>query len=152
MPQITGGREMVTSSLALVRTLSSVFVPIGVVGVAIAVLCAVVAGVALARGAAGLTGGATGLWVVGVLLSFAGSFAGAWWLLFVALAALPVALVLGGLLRGVIVFARRAAPDAASEPVSAVVAVPSAPPAVNAPVAVPSAAVVPSTTASVATA
>ncbi|SJN20431.1 hypothetical protein FM104_02690 [Microbacterium esteraromaticum] len=77
----------------------SVFVPLGIAGAVIAMICTLVIVFALARGAAGLAGGATGLWIVGALLSMAASFASLWTPLFVSLGALGAALVVGALLR-----------------------------------------------------
>jgi hypothetical protein len=73
-----------------------VFVPIGWAGAGIAVICAVVAGVALARGAVGLCGGAAGVWIVGTMLSVAASFANDWSPLIVSIAALTGMLIIGG--------------------------------------------------------
>src|SRR5690606_22787986 len=54
------------------------------------------------RRAAGLAGGAAGVWIVGALLSSASSFADLWLPLLVSLAALGVALVIGTILRVVV--------------------------------------------------
>lgn len=97
----TGGSDEM-SSLSVLRDLASFFLPIGYVGASIAVLCAIVAAVALARGAAGLAGGAVGCWIVGAVLSLTAGFAGLWWLVGIACAALVAALVLGPLARAVI--------------------------------------------------
>lgn len=87
------------STLAVTNTLATFFVPIGIVGAALAIVCALVAAFAIARGAAGLAGGAIGVWIVGALLSLAASFATQWMPLFVALIALAVGIVLGGVIR-----------------------------------------------------
>lgn len=87
------------STLSMTKALMSVFVPLGIAGAVIALICALVIVFALARGAAGLAGGATGLWIVGALLSMAASFASLWTPLFVSLGALGAALVVGAMLR-----------------------------------------------------
>jgi hypothetical protein len=79
--------------------LAALFVPIGIVGAAIALICALIVAFALARRAAGLAGGAAGVWIVGALLSWASGFADLWLPLFVSLGALGAALVIGSLLR-----------------------------------------------------
>lgn len=109
------------SSLAVSNTLASIFVPIGIIGAVLAVICASVAGIALARGAAGLFGGALGVWIAGALLSIATSFAGAWLPVVISLAALTVALVLGGIARAVFASLppRVAALETAAEPTAA---------------------------------
>jgi hypothetical protein len=93
------------SSLAVSNTLASFFMPIGIIGAVLAVICAVVAGVALAAGAAGFFGGAVGVWIVGALLSTAASFSSVWTPLIVSVAALAVALVLGGIVHAVMLSA-----------------------------------------------
>ena len=99
------------STLGLTNTLVSVFVPIGVTGAVIALACALVAAFAIARGAAGLAGGAIGVWIVGALLSVSASFASLWTPFFVAAIGLGVALIAGTVLRVVLgpLLARRAA-------------------------------------------
>ncbi len=87
------------SSLAVTNALMSVFVPIGIAGAVIALTCALVATFALARGSAGLAGGAIGVWIVGAMLSMCASFASLWTPVLLALVALGVALVLGPMLR-----------------------------------------------------
>ncbi|MFC4138157.1 MULTISPECIES: hypothetical protein [unclassified Microbacterium] len=79
--------------------------PIGIGGAVLAVICAIVAGVALASGAAGVFGGALGVWIVGMLLSLAASFASVWAPVIVSGAALVVALVLGGIVHAVMLSA-----------------------------------------------
>ncbi|UJP09634.1 hypothetical protein L2X99_14630 [Microbacterium sp. KUDC0406] len=86
--------------------------PIGIGGAVLAVLCALVAGIALALGAAGLFGGAAGVWIVGTVLSIASSFAGAWMPVMISLAALAVACVLGGITRAVVASIPSRAPAA----------------------------------------
>lgn len=95
------------STLAVTHTLAAIFVPIGVAGAAIALICALIITFALARRAAGLAGGAAGVWIVGALLSWASSFADAWAPLLVSLGALGGALVVGTLLRVLVVGVRR---------------------------------------------
>ena len=99
------------STLGLTNTLVSVFVPIGVTGAVIALACALVAAFAIARGAAGLAGGAIGVWIVGALLSVSASFASLWTPFFVAAIGLGVALIAGTVLRVVLapLLVRRAA-------------------------------------------
>lgn len=81
--------------------LAEVMVPIGVAGAVLAGICAVVAGIAIIRGAGGLSGGAVGLWIVGALMSVTASFANQWTPLLAACAALAAMLVLGGLVRAI---------------------------------------------------
>lgn len=95
------------STLAVTHTLAAIFVPIGVAGAAIALICALIVSFALARRAAGLAGGAAGVWIVGALLSWASSFADVWAPLLVSLGALGGALVVGTLLRVLVVGVRR---------------------------------------------
>lgn len=85
--------------MGALRELAAFFLPVGLTGAGIAVICAIIAGIALARGAAGLCGGATAVWIVGALLSIAAGFSGQWIAVAAAGAALLVALVLGGLVR-----------------------------------------------------
>jgi hypothetical protein len=87
------------STLAVTNTLASVFVPIGIVGAAIAVVCALITAFALARGAAGLAGGGVGVWIVGALLSLCASFAMLWTPFLIAVGALVAAFVAGAVLR-----------------------------------------------------
>ncbi|MGY1550305.1 hypothetical protein ACW5CM_00815 [Microbacterium sp. A588] len=109
------------------RDLAEFFLPIGYVGVAIAVLCAIVAAIALARGAAGASGGAVAVWLVGAMLSLASGFAGMWIPALISVGALIVALVAGGLLRGVVnAFAARPEPVRQARPAPVPTAAPSA--------------------------
>ena len=91
------------SSLGVLRDLAEFFLPIGVVGASIAALCAIVAMFALARGAAGVVGGAGALWIGGALLSLASGFAGDWTPALVAAGSLVAALIVGGVLRAGVV-------------------------------------------------
>lgn len=98
------------SSMSALRELAAFFLPVGFVGAGIAVLCAIVAGVALARGAAGLSGGAAAVWIVGAMLSLAAGFSGQWIPTAAAGAALIAALVLGAVAR-VLLSRRPARPE-----------------------------------------
>ncbi|WP_307360031.1 hypothetical protein [Microbacterium murale] len=88
--------------MSALRELAAFFLPVGLTGAGIAVICAIVAGVALARGAVGLSGGATAVWIVGMMLSIAAGFSGQWMPTAVAGGALVVALVLGALVRAML--------------------------------------------------
>ncbi|MGF2949585.1 hypothetical protein [Microbacterium alcoholitolerans] len=101
----------------MTNTLAMFFVPIGMAGAALAIACALVAAFAVARGAAGLAGGAIGVWIVGALLSLAASFATEWMPLLVALSALAAGLALGGVIR-MLVLTTRAKPVTAQVKVS----------------------------------
>lgn len=90
------------TSSRMAHELAAFLVPLGFFGAAVAVLCAVVAGIVIARGAGGLAGGAVGLWIPAALLSLTASFAQQWTPLIVAGAALVGMLVVGGVLRAVI--------------------------------------------------
>src|SRR5690554_1874072 len=90
------------SSVGVLRDLAAVFLPIGFSGAAIAVACTLLAGVAMARGAAGLAGGAVGCWIVGGMLSLTAGFSGQWLPVLIAVAALFAGLVLGAVARMVI--------------------------------------------------
>lgn len=96
------------STLAVTNTLMSVFVPVGIAGAVIALLCALVAAYAMVRGSAGLCAGAVGLWIVGTVLSLAASFSSLWTPVLVALIAMSVALIVGGIVR--LLVRRRPAP------------------------------------------
>ncbi|MFD5214198.1 hypothetical protein [Microbacterium sp. NPDC058345] len=112
----------------------SVFVPIGIAGAVIAIACALATVFALLRGAAGLAGGAIGVWIVGAMLSVSASFANLWTPVIVALVALAGALVIGGVGRPLV--RAGAARRVADAPVTAV-AQPTAAP--STPVAQPTA-------------
>src|SRR3954454_10194167 len=90
------------SSMSALRELAAFFLPVGFVGGGIAVLCAIVAGVAIARSAAGLCGGAVAVWIVGAMLSIAAGFSGQWIPTAAAGAALVAALLLGIVMRAVL--------------------------------------------------
>lgn len=68
----------------------------------VAVLCAVIAGIAVARGAGGVAGGAVGVWIPAAVLSLAASFASQWTPLVVSGAALVGGLVLGAVARTIV--------------------------------------------------
>ncbi|WP_441898311.1 hypothetical protein [Microbacterium sp.] len=84
------------------RDFTEVFLWIGFAGAGIALLCALVALAALARGSAGLVGGAVAVWIGGALLSLTSGFSGQWIPALIAMGALAVALVVGGMLRPVV--------------------------------------------------
>lgn len=90
------------TTLRVANELAAVMVPIGVIGAALAALCAIVAGIAIMRGAGGLIGGAVGLWIPFALLSFTASFANQWLPLIASGAALAAMLVLGGVVRAIV--------------------------------------------------
>ncbi|UPL14034.1 hypothetical protein [Microbacterium galbinum] len=90
------------TTAAIARDLAGFLVPIGWIGAAIAVVCAIVAGAAIARGAGGLSGGAVGVWIPAALLSSTASFAHQWLPLIISGAALGAMLVLGGIVRAII--------------------------------------------------
>ncbi|MFS0853553.1 hypothetical protein [Microbacterium sp. 179-I 3D4 NHS] len=124
---------MTTAGIA--SDLAEVMVPIGWAGAIVAILCAIVAGVAIVRGAGGLSGGAVGVWIPFALLSLTASFANEWMPLLAAAGALGAMLVFGGLMRAVLALrGRRSArvPTAptATAPVTASVTVRPAAPSV----------------------
>jgi Na+/melibiose symporter-like transporter len=90
------------TTLRVANDLASVMVPIGIAGAVLAAVCAVVAAVAIIRGAGGLSGGAVGLWIVCALMSFTASFANQWMPLIAACAALVAMLVIGGVVRAIL--------------------------------------------------
>jgi hypothetical protein len=94
--------------------LAAVMVPIGYVGAALAVICAVVAAVAIIRGSGGLSGGAVGVWIVFALMSFTASFANQWMPLILACAALAAMLVIGGVVRAIVSAAGVGRPERAA--------------------------------------
>jgi hypothetical protein len=100
--------------MSALRELAAFFMPVGFIGAGIAVLCAIIAGVALARGAAGLCGGATAVWIGGMMLSIAAGFSGQWIPTVAAGGALVAALVIGMLVR--VVLRRRPARPERPEP------------------------------------
>lgn len=119
---------MMTSS-RVASELASVLVPLGIVGAVLAGLCALVAAIAIVRGAGGLAGGAVGVWIPAAMLSLAASFANQWTPLFASVAVLIGLLVIGVVVRG-IVEAGEPARAAARERKAAAIAV--APPVVAA--------------------
>lgn len=90
------------TSSRVANELASILVPIGVVGAVIAALCAIVAGVAIMRGAAGLAGGAVGLWIPSAMLSSTASFASQWTPLLVSGIVLTAMLVIGAVVRAIV--------------------------------------------------
>lgn len=110
------------TTFRMAMDLAQVMVPIGIAGAVLAAICAVVAGVAIIRGAGGLSGGAVGLWIVGALMSVTASFANQWMPLIAACAALAAMLVIGGVVRAIVNAAdlgheprpRKAAPQTAA--------------------------------------
>lgn len=91
------------TSSGVVQGLAEFFLPIGVFGAGFAAVCAIVAGMALVQGRAGLCGGAVGMWIVGAMLSVSSGFSGEWTPLLTAVVALAVALAVGGGIRAVVV-------------------------------------------------
>lgn len=110
--------------------LAAILVPIGVAGAVLAVLCAIVAGIAITRGAAGLAGGAVGLWIPSAMLSTTASFANQWAPLLVSGIVLVAMLVIGAVARGIVNAGEPAREAARAARVQAVVDAPG-------PVAVP---------------
>lgn len=90
------------SSMSVLRDLAEFFLPVGWVGGVIAAICALVAGVALARGSAGFAGGSVAVWIGAALASVASGFSGQWLPAIIAGASLAGALVLGLIARGLI--------------------------------------------------
>lgn len=90
------------TSSRMASELASILVPIGVVGAVLAALCAIVAGVAIMRGAAGLAGGAVGLWIPSAMLSSTASFASQWMPLLVSGVVLAAMLVIGAVVRAIL--------------------------------------------------
>ena len=119
---------MVTSS-AVFNELAGVFVGIGIGGAVIAVLCALIASIAMIRGSEGVVGGAVAGWIVGTMLSAAAVFAHNWLPVLVSGVALVVALTLGGIVRGIL-SGRLARPAAAVRTVEATVPAKAAKPVV----------------------
>lgn len=126
---------MMTSS-RVASELASVLVPLGIVGAVLAGLCALVAAIAIVRGAGGLAGGAVGVWIPAAMLSLAASFANQWTPLFASVAVLIGLLVIGVVVRGIVEAGeparaaareRKAAAIAAAPPVVAAASVSSPP-------------------------
>ena len=90
-----------TTTLSVTIGLSAVLVPIGFAGAVLAAVCALVAGVAIMRGAAGLCGGAVALWIPCAIASSAASFANQWMPLQASAAALIGMLVIGAVVRAI---------------------------------------------------
>lgn len=85
------------TSSRVANELASILVPIGTVGAVLAAICAIVAGIAIMRGAAGLVGGAVGLWIPSAMLSSTASFASQWLPLVIAGASLVAMLIIGAI-------------------------------------------------------
>lgn len=114
------------STIGVVRDLAEVFLWIGLAGAGLALLCAIAVVVALALGAAGVTGGAVAVWIGGAMLSLTPGFSGQWIPALVAAGALVAALVLGAIARMVVRrFEARPKPEPVA--VTAPTAAPSAP-------------------------
>lgn len=90
------------TSSRMASELAAILVPIGVVGAVIAALCAIIAGIAIMRGAAGLAGGAVGLWIPSAMLSSTASFANQWTPLLVSGIVLVAMLVIGAVVRSIV--------------------------------------------------
>ncbi|MFB7249432.1 hypothetical protein [Microbacterium sp. NPDC056234] len=121
------------TSTAVFNELAGVFVSIGVGGAAIAVLCALIAMIALIRDSEGVVGGAIAGWIVGTMLSAAAVFAHNWMPTLVSGIALVVALTAGGIVRAIVV-GRPARPVVAVRPAEAAApAKPAKPVVVDAP-------------------
>ncbi|MFS0894621.1 hypothetical protein [Microbacterium sp. 179-I 3D3 NHS] len=84
------------------RQLAEVMVAIGIAGAVLAAVCAVVAAIAIIRGAGGLSGGAVGLWIACALVSVTASFGDQWMPLLASCAALAAMLVVGGVVRAIV--------------------------------------------------
>lgn len=90
------------TSSRVANELAAILLPIGVAGAVLAALCAIVAAIAIMRGAAGLTGGAVGLWIPSAMLSSTASFANQWTPLLVSGAVLAAMLVIGTVARSIV--------------------------------------------------
>ena len=117
-----GDRGVRMSTIGVVRDLSELFLWVGIAGTGFALLCAIIAAVALAVGSAGVAGGASAVWIVGAMLSLTSGFSGQWLPAIITAAALPIALILGAIARKVVRrFERQPSSesDAADEPTAA---------------------------------
>jgi len=111
-----GDRGVKMSTLGVVHDLTAFFLLIGTVGAGIALICALVAMIALARGAAGVAGGAVAVWIGGALLSLTSGFSGQWVPALVAVGSLVLGLVVGGVARAVVRdYRSRPKPEPATE-------------------------------------
>lgn len=117
------------TSSRVANELAAMLVPLGIAGAVVAVLCAVLAGIAIMRGAGGLSGGAVGVWIPAAMLSSTASFANQWMPVIVSTAALVVMLVLGAVGRGVLAATAPQREAARAERASAAPATVSAEPA-----------------------
>ena len=103
------------STIGMVRDLAGFFLWVGIAGAGIALLCAIIVGVALAIGNAGLAGGTGAVWIGGALLSLGAGFSGQWIPAIVAAGALIAALVLGPVARSALRAFERRRPAPAGE-------------------------------------
>lgn len=90
------------TTMRVASDLAAVMVPIGYAGAALATIFAIVAAVAIIRGAGGLAGGAVGLWIVGALMSVAASFGQDWTPLILACGSLVAMLIVGAIVRAIV--------------------------------------------------
>ena len=97
------------STLSIWNDLAPLFEFLGAAGLIVAMSAAAVAGVAAGFDRVDAVGVSTGIWLTGVLLSGCASYAGGWWVIGVALAAYPAALLVGTLARVVALNAEVAA-------------------------------------------
>lgn len=97
-----GDRGVKMSTIGIVRDLAEVFLWVGIAGAGLAVLCAIVAAVALAAGSAGWAGGASAVWIGGAMLSLTSGFSGQWLPAIIAGGALMAGLILGAVARSII--------------------------------------------------
>lgn len=88
--------------VGVVRDLTELFTWIGFIGAGIAVICALLALVALARGAASVAGGAAAVWIGGAMMSIASGFSGQWMPALIAFGALAAGLAIGGAVRPIV--------------------------------------------------
>ena len=107
------------STIGVVRDLAGFFLWAGIAGAGIALICAIIVGVALAIGNAGLAGGAGAVWIGGALLSLDAGFSGQWIPALVAVGALIVALVVGPVVRSALTVFVRRHPRAPEKPIIA---------------------------------
>ena len=94
------------STLSIWNDVAPLFQALGAAGLIVAVTAAVGAGIACGSDRADAVGVSTGIWLGGVLLSLSASYTGGWWVIGVALAAYPLALLAGVTGRMLIVHTR----------------------------------------------
>src|SRR4051794_8566181 len=90
------------STIGVLQDLTGFFLSAGIIGAAVAILCALIALIALALGSAAFAGGAVAVWIGGALLSLTSGFSGQWLPAILAGGSLVVALVLGGVARALV--------------------------------------------------